>query len=141
MKKTALFPGTFEVFHDGHINILKRSLKLFDYIYVVVSNNSQKKSSPLEVRYQKTKEQIEKLKLKNVDVILNDGLLSNVALKLNSYYIIRGVRNDKDFGYEMELFYNYKKYLKSLEVVLFFSEKEYVNVSSSNLINKKQRKK
>lgn len=141
MKKTALFPGTFEVFHDGHINILKRSLKLFDYIYVVVSNNSQKKSSPLEVRYQKTKEQIEKLKLKNVDVILNDGLLSNVALKLNSYYIIRGVRNDKDFGYEMELFYNYKKYLKSLEVVLFFSEKEYVNVSSSNLINEKQRKK
>ena len=137
MKKTALYPGTFEIFHDGHINILKRALKLFDFVYIVVSNNPNKNSTPIEIRFKNTKDKINELGTKKVEVILNNGLLSDIALKLNSYYIIRGVRNRRDLTYEMDLFYSYKKYLNSLEVVLFFSEEKYVNVSSSNLIKNK----
>lgn len=139
MKKTALFPGTFEIFHDGHISVLKKALKLFDFVYVVVSINENKKSSPLINRYKKVVKKIEELNLKNVEVICNDGLVSNVALKTNSYYIIRGVRNSEDLIYEMQLFYGYKKHLESLEVVLFFSEEKYKDISSSNLINKNKR--
>lgn len=140
MKKTALYPGTFEIFHDGHLNILKRSLKLFDFVYVVVSNNVEKESSPLEVRFEKVKEKIKKLGIKKVEVISNDGLLSDIALKFNSYYIIRGVRNNEDLIYEMELFHNYKKYLETFDVILFFSEEKYTKVSSSNLMKNKGKK-
>lgn len=131
--KSALFPGTFELFHEGHINVLLRAAKLFDFVYVVVSINEQKSSSPLIERYENTKRVVDTLNLNNVEVILNDGLVSKIALKTNSHYIIRGIRNYKDLEYEKRLFSEYKKHLDSLEMVLFFTEEKLKNFSSSNL--------
>jgi pantetheine-phosphate adenylyltransferase len=70
--KIAAFPGSFDNIHIGHINIIKRAAKLFDKLYVIVSYNHLKKErTPLLKRYQLTKNMIDKLNLKNVEVIYN----------------------------------------------------------------------
>lgn len=135
--KKAIFPGTFEIFHEGHISILKKAIKIFDYIVVVVSNNEHKISSPLISRFQNAKKIIDELNIKNVEVIMNDGLTTDIAIKLNIYYIIRGIRNGFDLNYEENLFLSYKNLSNKIEMVLFVSSPDLDNISSSKIIKSK----
>lgn len=133
--KKAIFPGTFEIFHEGHISILKKAIKIFDYIIVVVSNNENKISSSIFDRFENAKKVIYDLKIKNVEIIMNNGLTTDIASKLDIYYIIRGVRNGFDLNYEENLFYSYKKLNNKIEMVLFLSS-EKLKLSSSTSIKK-----
>ncbi|RXY96123.1 pantetheine-phosphate adenylyltransferase [Malacoplasma penetrans] len=134
-KKACIFPGTFEVFHDGHLNILKRALKLFDFVYIVVAINNTKTSSDLEKRYQKVKEKIDSLSIKNVEVIKWDSKISDFAKIKTIYFIIRGIRDVNDFKFEKYIADIYKQEWDKLEVVYFFSEKKLENISSRKIIN------
>lgn len=133
--KKAIFPGTFEIFHEGHISILKKAIRIFDYIIVVVSNNENKISSSIFDRFENAKKVIYDLKIKNVEIIMNNGLTTDIASKLDIYYIIRGVRNGFDLNYEENLFYSYKKLNNKIEMVLFLSS-EKLKLSSSTSIKK-----
>ncbi|BAC44751.1 putative lipopolysaccharide biosynthesis enzyme KdtB [Malacoplasma penetrans HF-2] len=134
-KKACIFPGTFEVFHDGHLNILKRALKLFDFVYIVVAINNTKTSSDLEKRYQKVEEKIDSLSIKNVEVIKWDSKISDFAKIKTIYFIIRGIRDVNDFKFEKYIADIYKQEWDKLEVVYFFSEKKLENISSRKIIN------
>ena len=107
--RIAVIPGSFDPMTTGHINIVERAAELFDKVYVAVMINDTK-------NYMFTREQrttIAKLSvahLSNVEVIFDDGMLWELALRLDACAIVKGIRDYKDYQYEFEMAqYNYKK--------------------------------
>ena len=131
--KKCIFPGTFEIFHNGHRDVLERALKIFDFVYVLVAVNPLKKSSALKQRYEKVKDEISKLKLKNVEVKMWEGKVSDFAEINSTYFIIRGIRDVKDFQFEKSIERIYKSESDKLEVVYLISNKDLENISSRKL--------
>ena len=105
----AIVPGSFDPMTVGHINIIERAAKLFDKVYVAVMINNTKE-------YMFTREQrtdIARLSvehLPNVEVIFDDGMLWELALRLDANVIVKGIRDYKDYQYEFEMAqFNFKK--------------------------------
>lgn len=137
----AIYPGTFEIFHDGHISVLEKSKNIFKKIYLVVSNNENKKSSNISKRLENilNNPYINKNK-KKIKVIKNEGLTIDILNKLKCYYIIRGVRSKKDFEYEFKLYDSYKSLSSEFEIIYFFSDKELRKMSSTFVLRSKYEK-
>ncbi len=110
MKMTiAIVPGSFDPMTIGHINIIERASKLFDKVFVAVMINDTKQY--MFTREQRT--QIAKLSvahLSNVEVIFDDGMLADLALRLGATVIVKGIRDYKDYQYEFEMAqFNFKR--------------------------------
>ena len=134
IKKIAIYPGTFDPIHEGHINIIERSSKLFDKLYVAVSYNVDKPNqSNIDTRLKNVKKVIKKLHLKNVEAIKNIGLTIKFAKKLKCNFIVRSIRNSKDYAYELNIAKTHKMLDASIDTVLFISSKELSKKSSTNI--------
>jgi pantetheine-phosphate adenylyltransferase len=72
--KKAIFPGSFDPFHEGHLSILKKSLKIFDKVYLVITFNKEKKQKLFNKRKKEIKNHIKNLK--KVEIILNDSKMT-----------------------------------------------------------------
>ena len=99
MKKIAVFPGSFSPFTYGHYSIIERMIPLFDTIIIAIGKNSLKDNSyPAE----KNKEWIENIfkGITKIKVISYSGLTVDLCNKYESNFIIRGVRDEKDFKFE-----------------------------------------
>lgn len=130
--KIAIFPGSFNRFHEGHISVISKAINLFETIYVVISNNPNKKMENMEIREKNIIEsQFFKDNKNKLKVIKNDGLTSDVLNMINCYYIIRGVRDKNDFEYELKLYDSYKKYSDDFEIIYFFSNEDKRKISST----------
>lgn len=137
----AIYPGTFEKFHNGHISVLEKSKKLFKKIYLVVSNNENKISSNIDKRLEEIIKNQYILENKNkIKVIKNEGLTIDILNKLKCYYIIRGVRSKKDFEYEFKLYDSYKSLSNEFEIIYFFSDKELRKISSTFILRRNYEK-
>ena len=128
--KKAIYPGSFDPLHKGHINILKKALKLFDFVYVVISFNKEKKNqTSFEKRLKQAK--IKLHNFKNIEVISNkDKPTALLAKTLQVNYLIRSARDNSDFNYELELALGNKKIFNELETILFIPELKNVNYKS-----------
>lgn len=136
--KIAIFPGSFDRFHQGHVSVLKKAINIFEIIYVVVSNNEAKKNSEIKKRYENViNNDFVKNNHNKIKVLINNGLTVDVLKELNCYFIIRGMRNKKDFHYELNLYDEYKKMYNDFEIIYFLSDNDKRNISSSNLIREK----
>ena len=130
MKKTAVFPGSFSPFTLGHLSIIERMIPLFDKIIVAIGVNSTKNSS------YPTEKNIIWIKniLKNhekIEVISYSGLTVEICKKLNANYIIRGVRDEKDFEFEKKVAQNNKELNTNIETLLVTTLPKYSHISSS----------
>ena len=105
----AIVPGSFDPMTVGHINIIERAAKLFDKVYVAVMiNNTKEYMFTREQRTEIARLSVEHLP--NVEVIFDDGMLWELALRLDACAIVKGIRDYKDYQYEFEMAqYNYKK--------------------------------
>ena len=116
--RIAVVPGSFDPMTIGHINIIERASKLFDKVFVAVMINDKK--SYMFTREQRT--QIAKLSLAhldNVEVIFDDGMLADLALRLDACAIVKGIRDWKDYQYEFEMAqFNFKRNPKAQTVFL-----------------------
>ena len=103
--RTGLFVGSFDPFTNGHYEIVKKSLALFDKVVIGIGINSNKKRL-FEKDIMKNaiselfKNEIAKGK---IEVIVYDGLTAEIAKQYNINYIIRGLRNSNDYNYEEEI--------------------------------------
>ena len=100
--KIAVIPGSFDPMTTGHINIIERASKLFDQVFVAVMINSSKQY----LFSQEQRTEIARLScahLENVEVIFDDGMLWELALRLDACAIVKGIRDDKDYHYEFEM--------------------------------------
>ena len=100
--KIAVIPGSFDPMTTGHINIIERASKLFDKVFVAVMINSSKQY----LFSQEQRTEIARLScahIENVEVIFDDGMLWELALRLDACAIVKGIRDDKDYHYEFEM--------------------------------------
>ncbi|ADR24301.1 pantetheine-phosphate adenylyltransferase [Mycoplasma leachii PG50] len=131
--KTAIYPGSFNPFHKGHLNILKKAILLFDKVYVVVSKNVNKSLDPdLQSRVENIKNLIKDFD--NVEIIINENkLTTTIAKELNACFIIRGLRSQTDFEYEIKYYDGFKSLDPNIEVVYFISDYDKRSLSSTIL--------
>lgn len=128
--KIAMYAGSFDPITNGHLDILKRAIKLFDKIYICIANNPNKKSlfSP-EEKINLIKESVKKYN--NVEVVYTDDLTIKKAKELKVNAIIRGLRAVTDFEYEFQLASGYRYIDKDIEMVFLMSSSELCFISSS----------
>jgi pantetheine-phosphate adenylyltransferase len=131
MKKTAIFPGSFDPFTKGHHDIVIRSLNLFDEVIVGIGYNSAKKN-----RYFDIDLMVEKInglyqKEARVNVVVYNELTSTLAKKHAAKFLIRGLRNTTDFEYENTISQMNRKLNPELETVFLITSPQYATVSST----------
>jgi pantetheine-phosphate adenylyltransferase len=134
MKKTALYPGTFDPITNGHFDIIERALKLFDSVIVAVAISTDKKPMfTLEQRIDMAKESVKNLK--NVTVVGFDNLTVELAKTHNATVLIRGLRAVSDFEYELQLGYLNNSLDDSIETVYLMPKLQHAFISSSIVRN------
>lgn len=128
--RKAVFPGSFDPITRGHLNILERSLPLFDEIVVAVGVNSAKTSMySMEQRLRCLELVAERFP--NVSVQTFEGLTSAFCEKLGANWLIRGVRNGGDFEYERTIAQMTKSLNPALETVILFTDPEFAHIHSN----------
>lgn len=102
MSKIAIFPGSFDPFTNGHLDIVKTAANIFDMVYVIVSLNSDKERKFLNADTMACaiETAIRDEGLTNVEVEVDYGLSVDIAAQYEADYIIRGLRNASDYLYE-----------------------------------------
>lgn len=136
-KKIAIYPGSFDPLHQGHIQIIKKALKLFDFLYVIVSFNPDKNNqSDIQKRFNDVKDKLKDFS--NIKVLKNTNrFTAEIANDLNANFIIRSARNINDFNYELELAAGNKKINDNLETILIVPDYDFINYSSTLLRHSK----
>jgi pantetheine-phosphate adenylyltransferase len=130
MKKIALFPGSFDPFTNGHLDVVRRGTELFDKIIIAIGNNSSKQRY-LPVEWME--EQITEI-FKNeprVSVRSYRGLTADFAREVDARYLLRGLRNTTDFEYENTIAQANRHVNPALETVFFITSPLLAAISST----------
>jgi len=127
--KKAIYPGTFDPITNGHIDILERSLKIFDEVTLLIAEHYSKDTlfTPEE-----RKELIE-IALKDIDNVNIEILTGLTAEYVNTHKIdavIRGMRAISDFEYEFQMGMMNRKLSPNIEIIYFFPDEKYIFLSS-----------
>lgn len=130
MKKTAIFPGSFDPFTKGHEDVVLRSLTIFDNIVIAIGHNAKKKRY-FDLDFMVSKIQEAFSENPNVSVAVYDELTAIVAEKYNARYLVRGLRNTTDFEYENGISQMNKYLNSSLETVFLITSPELAPISST----------
>ena len=132
--KTAIYPGTFDPITFGHIDVIKKSLKIFDRVIVATTDNINKNYYfSIQERLSIIKNSLFKdLKLNKKKIIIApfDTLTIDLCKKYNATVIIRGLRAVSDFEYEFQLAGMNKKLDSSIETMFLMSDVENQIISS-----------
>ena len=130
MSNKAIYPGSFDPFTNGHLDIVKKSAALFDEVYVVIGINSAKsRAVDSDAMKKAIEETVTTLGLTNVYVAVFEGLVAQYAKENGIKYMIRGLRNNMDYNYEENIAEVNKLINPDMEYVYFRAEN--VAVSSS----------
>lgn len=128
-KTTAVFPGSFDPITIGHVSIVERALPLFDKIYVGVGHNSSKRSMfPVEQRLAWVQEVFRHEP--RVEAILLEGLTVDLCRKLGAGFLLRGLRNSTDHGYERSIALM-NRAMGGVETVFLPAVPEHAHISST----------
>ena len=134
MNKIAIYPGTFDPITFGHIDVIKKGLKLFDKIVVAVSDVNNKDylfNSNERVEIVKKALFLDlKLSKKNITVISFSSLTTDLCKKYKSTTILRGLRAVSDFEYEFQLAGMNRKLNNKIETLFLMSDVENQIISS-----------
>lgn len=130
MKRIAVYPGSFDPVTYGHIDIIERTVGLFDELIVSVAHNIKKtgfftNSERLEMIRELTK------KYDNVTVDSFDGLLVDYVREKKAGCVVRGLRAFSDFEYEFQMALTNRKLNDSYETIFLMTHESYSFISSS----------
>ena len=127
--KKAVFPGSFDPITIGHVDIVKRGIKVFDEIIIAVGDNTDKKYMfPKEKRVEFVKQTFNNYD--NIKIESYDGLTVDFCKKNNIEFMIRGLRNPADFEFEKSIALTNRK-MTDIETIFFLTSPENSFVSSS----------
>jgi pantetheine-phosphate adenylyltransferase len=134
MKKIGIYPGTFDPLTYGHIDVIKRSLKIVDEVVVAVSSNNNKDYLfDAHERVSLIKDSLFKdlkFKKKIIKVVSFDTLTTSLCKRFKATTIFRGLRAVSDFEYEFQLAGMNRKLDKNIETVFLMSDVDKQVISS-----------
>ncbi|MEE2975431.1 MAG: pantetheine-phosphate adenylyltransferase [Thermodesulfobacteriota bacterium] len=130
MKKSVIYPGSFDPFTYGHMNIIERASGLFDEVIIAVAVNSSKNSIlTINQRVETIKKVFNRSKKIKVDKF--EGLLVHYAKKKKVNTILRGMRTVQDFEYELQMATSNNKLDSKVETIFMVADAKYSHISSS----------
>ncbi len=129
-KRIALFPGSFDPFTNGHLDVVMRGTRLFDEIIIAIGNNSSKQ------RYIPVDQMVEIIEgvfenTPNVSVASYKGLTAEYAREVGAKFLLRGLRNTTDFEYENTIAQANRHVNTDLETVFLITSPPLAAISSS----------
>ena len=128
--KVALFPGSFDPVTKAHVDIIKRSVGLFDKLYIGVGDNSSKKGLlSIEKR-----EQLLRAVFENepkIHIVAYEGLTVDFCKSIGATYMIRGIRTVSDFEYEKAIAQMNHSLAPDIESIFIVSKPGYSSISST----------
>ncbi len=132
MCQKVIYPGTFDPVTNGHIDVIRRAVKLFGEVTVAVARNAQK--NPLFSVEERVKFLMESVKgIDGVTVVSFRGLVVDFARRNNARIVIRGLRMVSDFEYEFQMALTNRKLDDSVETIFLMPSESFSYVSSKLL--------
>ncbi|MEX2594422.1 MAG: pantetheine-phosphate adenylyltransferase [Anditalea sp.] len=131
MKRTAIFPGSFDPYTNGHHDLVMRGLDIFDEIIIGIGYNSTKKTRYFDINLMVTKIKKVYNSTPAVKVVVYDELTSTLAKKYEAGFLIRGLRNTTDFEYENRISQMNRYLNEELETVFLITSPEFSSISST----------
>ena len=145
----ALIPGSFAPITLGHVNVIERAAKIFDKVYVAVMNNDSSKhddrlssktySLDIDQRLELVKASVGHIE--NVEAISSEGMLIDLCDEIDTYVIVKGIRNGDDLEYEMIHAKWNKEHNSKIETLFLPCDKSTATLSSTlvrSLIDEKK---
>ena len=129
-QRVALYPGSFDGFTSGHLDLIQRGRKLFDRLIVGVAENSRKTA------FFTVEERIEHVRVctrdwDNVEVMAIQGLTVEFASRLGAQFIVRGLRAVSDFEFEFQMAIMNHQLNETVETVFLAPDPSFIFLSSS----------
>ena len=129
MAKRAVYPGMFDPIHNGHVDVIQRSLQIFDELIVaVVANPSKQPLFTMKERLEMIDEATSDLS--NFRIVAFDGLLIDLVARERADCIVRGIRAVSDFEYEFQMALMNRKLRSTVETVFLMPHEKYTYISS-----------
>lgn len=129
---TAIYPGTFDPVHNGHVDVAVRASKLFDKLIIGIYDSPPK---DLLFNAEERVEMFSKsvIDKKNIDVVPFSGLAVDFAIRVGADFILRGLRAGFDFEVEFEMTHMWRSLFPDIDVVCVMSSLEYQFIHSSRI--------
>jgi pantetheine-phosphate adenylyltransferase len=128
--KRAVYPGMFDPVHNGHLDVIERSLRIFDELIVaVVANPSKAPLFSVAERLEMIDEATPSLS-SNFRIVAFDGLLIDLVQRESADCIVRGIRALSDFEYEFQMALMNRKLRSTIETVFLMPHEKYTYISS-----------
>jgi pantetheine-phosphate adenylyltransferase len=128
--KIALFPGSFDPVTKAHVDIVKRSVSLFDKVYIGIGANSSKAGLlSIEKREQMLRAVFESDP--RIHIVAYEGLTVNFCKSIGAAYMIRGIRTVSDFEYEKAIAQMNHSLVPEIESIFIVSKPGYSSISST----------
>lgn len=125
-----MFPGSFDPFTAGHLNILKRALTMFDKVVVAVGVNQDKRGFfDMDQRLDIIRQTVDGIG--GVSIVKYDGLTVDICRQLGIRHIVRGVRNMLDFENERAIADANRRLAPEIETIIIPTAQEFAHISSS----------
>lgn len=129
---TAIYPGTFDPVHNGHVDVAGRASKLFDKLIIGIYD-----SPPKNLLFS-TEERVEMfsnsvMDKKNIDVLPFSGLAVDFAIEVEADFILRGLRAGIDFEVEFEMAHMWRNLFPNIDVVCVMSSLEHQFIHASRI--------
>lgn len=132
--RRAVYPGSFNPIHNGHVDIIRRAARVFDEIVVAVyANHTKTILFNTQERLDMIQESITNENLSNVRVASYSGLTVNYVESVDAMVIIRGLRVFSDFEFEFRMALANHRLAPDIEVVSFIASEETIHLSSSTV--------
>jgi pantetheine-phosphate adenylyltransferase len=129
LSKRAVYPGMFDPIHNGHLDLIERSLRIFDELIVaVVANPSKEPLFPVKERLEMIDECT--ARMGRMRITSFDGLLIDLVHREGADCIVRGLRAVSDFEYEFQMALMNRKLRSTVETVFMMPHERYTYISS-----------
>lgn len=128
----AMYPGTFDPIHNGHLDIVRRASEIFDTVIVAVVESRSALFTTAE-RKAFAEDAVAETELPNVRVVSFTGLLVNAAREQGAHVLVRGLRGGTDFAYEFDMALMNKRMASEIESMYLMTSLEYLYVSGSRI--------
>jgi pantetheine-phosphate adenylyltransferase len=126
--KIGFFPGSFDPFTKGHEDVVHQALNLFDKVVIGIGvNESKVYLFDLDRRIKHIQSIFEK---KPVEVIAYQGLTAEFAIKINAEFLIRGLRDSRDFSYERAIAHTNDQ-ISGIKSVFFLTRQEFGSINAT----------